>query len=1204
MFGPLFNAPGRNPRSVSRIQRILDTNARSQFRWSQVNGPYNANQYSGEYEFTVRAPVDNVDMSGIAVITQELEAFFDNMLDYVREQQGLQRLDRIQMVIGSNIFVWTRLLPLDQLDGARFLGLIENALDSQETIILDGATVTIKYYKQQRPRGRKCLTSSSKEFVKKKWSICQIWSENICFWVGVAFGVHEHENPENFLQMRRYGQRSANIQEAFGRELQKKCGLGDTITYEEIPLVEAKIKCSIMVVDYEGMTIRYSSTTYDRLICLLLIPEGEGHFHYVKKDYIGQLWAKSQFCRQCSKAFANDGHKCIKKCRACKTGGCDGKDVTSWSMFTYECPDCNCKFYNQQCFKIHLRKKMCAKYTKCVDCNYLYLREDKHVCGHRKCHNCSLQVSLDTPHECYHQRLEEDSLPKPSMKYLFYDYETYLDENNIHITAAIVAMDAESDQSFRFFSTKEFVSFFLTEKYKGYTLIAHNSGRYDFHFIKQEFIERGIETSDVCNGNTIFYSKVKDFNIRFVDSYRLIPIPLRAFPKSFGLTEVSKGYFPYRFLSAETRTYVGEIPGLEWFDFDCMKPHDREDALKWHASMKGKEISIMDLCWEYCESDVLLLKQGCLSFRDIYMEQTGNEVDPLQYITIASVCMTIYRRFHLPESTIGVIEGVSEDTYYHHDMFRMLQNLGKIEDNVQFRVCVNNGCIKCFHPYTKHPKTGILMKDLYYKCMDESKGQTLLWEHDFIKEFKKEMTEESRVMFETNHINMRDAFYGGRTEPIQLYRKTKENEKMRYYDYTSLYPSMQFGRVRGVTKYRYNIKRALEYPCGHPRIIKGVEPENLHRYFGFIKCDIQPPSELHIPVLPEKKYGKLMFDLTFKEAGTWCINEVLLAMRKGYKVTKIYEVLHFEHTTSELFREYVARFLKMKIIATGRDALELKDEEDVKMYCEMLEEDFNINLTSEELPNKKNPGLYLISKLCLNSLWGKFGQRDMFTNTVDVYSWNEFQKIIEQDNIDVLGVILHGSKARTITYQTKKEFLSVPKYTNIAVAAFTTSHARCRLYEALESIPDKDICYMDTDSVIFVERDDNKVLVTGNALGDLTDELADGDYITEFVSIGPKSYAYRTKEGKEELKVKGITLSYKTKRKIDFDCLVEMTVNPLKKVKTQPLQFIINPNHTISTKQFLEDDGKVVRCTMNKRKVAYDEATEHSLMTYPFKKKK
>ena len=55
----------------------------------------------------------------------------------------------------------------------------------------------------------------------------------------------------------------------------------------------------------------------------------------------------------------------------------------------------------------------------------------------------------------------------------------------------------------------------------------------------------------------------------------------------------------------------------------------------------------------------------------------------------------------------------------------------------------------------------------------------------------------------------------------------------------------------------------------------------------------------------------------------------------------------------------------------------------------------------------------------------------------------------------------------------------------------------------------------------------------GPYLGDLTDEINDGDvcglpeeeYITEFVSGGPKCYAYRTSKGKSQVKCKGVTLN-------------------------------------------------------------------------------
>ena len=54
----------------------------------------------------------------------------------------------------------------------------------------------------------------------------------------------------------------------------------------------------------------------------------------------------------------------------------------------------------------------------------------------------------------------------------------------------------------------------------------------------------------------------------------------------------------------------------------------------------------------------------------------------------------------------------------------------------------------------------------------------------------------------------------------------------------------------------------------------------------------------------------------------------------------------------------------------------------------------------------------------------------------------------------------------------------------------------------------------------------------GNYLGDLTDEL-DGDYITTFISGGPKNYAYVTNKGKSQTKIRGITLDYATTGKLN-----------------------------------------------------------------------
>ena len=50
--------------------------------------------------------------------------------------------------------------------------------------------------------------------------------------------------------------------------------------------------------------------------------------------------------------------------------------------------------------------------------------------------------------------------------------------------------------------------------------------------------------------------------------------------------------------------------------------------------------------------------------------------------------------------------------------------------------------------------------------------------------------------------------------------------------------------------------------------------------------------------------------------------------------------------------------------------------------------------------------------------------------------------------------------------------------------------------------------YTDTDSVIYIQpREDAALVNAGDCLGDMTSELKPCEYISEFVSGGPKNYA-------------------------------------------------------------------------------------------------
>ena len=127
--------------------------------------------------------------------------------------------------------------------------------------------------------------------------------------------------------------------------------------------------------------------------------------------------------------------------------------------------------------------------------------------------------------------------------------------------------------------------------------------------------------------------------------------------------------------------------------------------------------------------------------------------------------------------------------------------------------------------------------------------------------------------------------------------------------------------------------------------------------------------------------------------------------------------------------------------------------------------------------------------------------------------------------------------------------------TNIYLATFTTCWARLKLYSVLERV-DTRVLYYDTDSVIYVSRPGQYDPPFGDYLGELTDELGTGEHIVEYVSGGPKKYAYKTNTNTETCKVRGFTLNYKNSQMINFESVKAIVTDP----KVQSTITITNPN--------------------------------------------
>lgn len=476
-----------------------------------------------------------------------------------------------------------------------------------------------------------------------------------------------------------------------------------------------------------------------------------------------------------------------------------------------------------------------------------------------------------------------------------------------------------------------------------------------------------------------------------------------------------------------------------------------------------------------------------------------------------------------------------------------------------------HGCHKCYPPGTtnvKHPFTRQSMSELYALTRRrqeaiEAKGYRYIsiWECTFKQMLRKN---QGGVQDFVNNLNLeprmdiRGAFYGGRTNACRLYYKvdSTKGEYISYLDFTSLYPY--------ICKY-------AEYPVAHASvIIRDFKP--MKHYFGVAKVKILPPRGLYHPVLPYRSNGKLKFPLCGKCAnsesvmpcacaeeercltGSWCTPELWKAEDMGYKIVTVYEVYHWDNRTKYdpltgeggLFAAYINKFLKFKQEASGWP-LWCETEEDKARYIRNYYDHEGILLDYERIC--KNPALRSLSKLMLNNFWGKLGQRPNFTHS-DMFTDNEpekFCRLISDPSKELVDFHILNDNVIHVQWKYKAGFVPMNNRTNVFLAAFTTCWARLKLYEVLEHLGQR-VLYFDTDSVIFTSMPYDPPVPTGDYLGQLTDEL-DGDVILEFASAGPKNYAYRTLGGKEVCKVRGFTLNHANSAIINFNSVKRLIVN-------------------------------------------------------------
>ena len=489
---------------------------------------------------------------------------------------------------------------------------------------------------------------------------------------------------------------------------------------------------------------------------------------------------------------------------------------------------------------------ICESLVKCTQCDKVFKRykgkPESHHCGLRKCSTCGKYV-LPQDHLCYMRpeekkkkktkttsTREDEDIPQngyhvsvffdtecrqgerePSedegeeetlRELLFFDFECR-QENGTHEPNLCIVQNAAGDEwVFQGDKTRnDFCEWLFTDEHVNCTVMAHNFQGYDSYFILQYLRDNGVKYDVIMRGAKVLSLSVEMFNIKFIDSLNFIPMKLANFPKTYGMEELVKGYFPHLFNKKENETYIGPIPPTPYYNPNGMSPSDRKKFMEWHNGMRNSNyvFNFQEEIVAYCRSDIDILRRCCLELRELFHDVT--EIDPFANLTIASACSTVYRTNYLEKDTIAIIPphgyrpenkqslfaqkwlsytAEKTETYIQHARNGGEKRIGPYlldgyheETHTAYEVhgCFWHGCPRCYARDTVNPVSGKSMHELHQLTMKradflERQGYhvTEVWECDIRRQLAvdKDMKHYFDHYEVADPLEPRDALYGGR----------------------------------------------------------------------------------------------------------------------------------------------------------------------------------------------------------------------------------------------------------------------------------------------------------------------------------------------------------------------------------------------------------------------------------------------------------
>ncbi|PFX25087.1 hypothetical protein AWC38_SpisGene10309 [Stylophora pistillata] len=849
----------------------------------------------------------------------------------------------------------------------------------------------------------------------------------------------------------------------------------------------------------------------------------------VPRSYSGFL-ERSYFCDECNRDFDHDefrAHPCEgRRCRAGKTIECGPKQHQPTLLWTH----CNRHFYDNSYMSLHCDKGLCASWIRCGICckEFKPDKKESHRCYWSECRNCKEVVDLRT-HQCFIQHfnpnkdkpkkksksiLKRQRKNNPDVSEYFHpplkvwaDFEAMLDEDGTHIPILIVAETSESDEVFEFYGpecTGDFLAF-MDE-------LAYGPPEENRHW--DDFREVIGIFHDLKGYDAVFlHEQMVKENRRFEF---LIPNGTKNLCMKVGkITFKDSMCFLPMALASFSSTFG--IPELKKGFF----PH------KFHTPDHQNYIGPLPTA-EYYDPDGMSSEKKkefeAWYWRKCVMAPDSIAIEPengwegatpnhshvsLEWLTWTERRLGTRIQHARQGGEYCIPHGSRVYTVDGYD--------AEMRTIYEFHGCLFNGCRDCFPKRNQvvFSSTDLTVEALQRQTTQKTAtlqrlGYTVveMWQCQREKEKKSDPDLRNFVQYLTftTPLQPREAFFGGRTGATTLYHRIDptQGEQIRYVDVTSEYP--------WVNKYG-------EYPIGHPTIYLEPTNQDPNAYYGLMKVSILPPTHLFNPVLPHRPKSGSATKLPFPLCRS-CVEE--------------------ESKKPMGARNFVCPHTDEERMLTGT-------------WC------------TPEIEKAIEMGYQLIK---IHEVWHfEKRQRGLFAPYVD--TWLKIKQ--ETALLDLLDdplqqaqeVRILSPELVEVVAKRDDQYLEKGRATNAFIAAFTTCQSRLKLYESLEILKDR-VLYYDTDSVVYKWRPGESEIALGDYLGDVTNELDEGDYIVEFISAGAKNYGYVTAHEKCCIKVKGFSLNVLGMLQLNYEIMEQNILDEIQHPLDESRKTeVINPVHFV-----------------------------------------